>query len=620
MVASLPLRYYLYLNLPPPGHFFRTFLPRHAIYRAVQHLANRIPNVSENREKWTKQIIALIDNELLWRAERGIAVTSIVYPKPDFTQSLNWMSRIDIPLDHPVDDRTQIVFMDIIPDYDLDWLCPNFPVTESTWTYVIDLEDHAFTINGIMHFALDRMPPDISTCLVRPSTSTTYFQMTPKAEMLYSTFVRRWSPVHRVPPERLVDSYDIISPVLTNLEEWRTSTWNELNASESLAVHLVETILRDQSTQIRNPDFLDDRRMFNFCQWQLITAAAPLAVAFLPPSTISNSRILRPQINISLESRNRPAFSYSPYRKKIGLSNWHAPPPMWFRGCLIILCHRLDSAEFVKAEVFHMVQTLKASHRNEGLGLVFDGRNVVGVALDNTFIRHTPALPVYDHQLRLMDGFRLIMHLLSPCLLTEKAPWRPSASQPPRSSLPLPVEIIFRIIQLVDCDNYNVLPSVSYAFRRLHFTYPRFGNVILLRAIQGGAFRAFDTINQQGCCVRFNRRMIDSHDPGFTFYHCQSKLGPRFFTPLEYATQLNAPRQISSGLRDIHILHCPGMTHIIRLGLRVLNMYTQDRNEAHIPEDVGVTMQVVLGSWSFEKVKAVQEDEVWYRYHVARES
>lgn len=293
---------------------------------------------------------------------------------------------------------------------------------------------------------------------------------------------------------------------------------------------------------------------------------------------------------------------------------------MWFRGCLVILCHRLDRTEFVKAEVFRMVQSLKASHRNEGIGLIFDGQNVVGVALDDKSIRHSPALPVYNHQLRLMDGFRLMVHLLSPCLLTEKVPWRPSAPQPTRSPLPLPIEIIVRIIQFVGSDTCSILPLVSYTFRRLYFTCPRFGNFILLQATRGGVFHAFDTIDQQGCCIRFDRHMNDYHYSGFTFYHRQPKLGPTFFTTPEYIASLNAPWLPRHDKHKMQVLHHPAMTHILRLGLQLWNMYIPGSNEALIPEEAEVTMQVVLGSWTIMKLKAPQDGEVWYWYHVARES
>ncbi|CAE7170312.1 unnamed protein product, partial [Rhizoctonia solani] len=166
------------------GHFFRSYLPRSADpNHAAQYVANRIPRDYEKRKEWMGKIISLIENELLWRAERGIQVSEPIFPDFGGIQPFGWESYVDIALDHPVDNRQQIAFTDIVPDHDLDWLRP---LNLVQWSYVVDLEDYAFTINGILHFSFDQMPQDISECLVHPTTSSVYYKMTPKAEELGS--------------------------------------------------------------------------------------------------------------------------------------------------------------------------------------------------------------------------------------------------------------------------------------------------------------------------------------------------------------------------------------------------------------------------------------------------
>ncbi|KAG8727596.1 hypothetical protein FRC11_012846, partial [Ceratobasidium sp. 423] len=594
------------------GRYFRTALFGYADpHNAGQYLANRIPKDAEEREKWIKQIINLIENELQWRTEQGIAATETVHPGANDTRS-----RLDIALDHAVDDRRQIAFMDIVPDYDLDWLWPKF--YERGWTYVIDLQDRAFTIDGILHFAFDTMPRNIPQCLVRPTICATYYKATPEAEALYSTFVQRWPPSLQKPAEDHVDTYSQISPIVTNLEEWGARAWDGLNASEALAVHLVATILQDQSTQIRNPDFIGDRRMFTYCQWQILTAAAPSAAAFFPMLN-SSSVPLHPGIHLTLEeSRSDPrmTFEFMQGLEKAEVGDW-VIPPIWFRGCLIKLCHRLDTPEFMMAEVHQMVRALQASIRNEGLGLIFDGRNVVGVALDNARVRHSPVLPIYNHQLRLMDGFRLMMHLLSPCVLTNKTPWRASAPRPSQAALALPMEIIVRITQFLDSDAYGLLPLVSYSFRQLYFTYPRFGDIILLQPSQKGSFYIFNTVEQRKHYAYFFRHTIGLPASSFGFYHHQRKLGPIFFTPEEYTESRARPK--ATGIRHVIVptLVCPMLTHIFRLCLQVPDEGTPESSESLKQEDTGVSMQVVEGRWSFQETLLPEEDEVWYLDHIA---
>ncbi|CAE6424790.1 unnamed protein product [Rhizoctonia solani] len=276
----------IYRERPGTWAYRYNDLPNYAdIHNAGRYLAGRIPRDDTKREEWVRQTIASIENELLWRTQRGIPTTETVYSELEYTRR-SWKSFTDIAPDHPVDDRRQIAFEQIIPDYDLEWLYPRFMAR--TWTYVIDLEDRAFTVHGILHFSFDRMPPHIAQSLVQPLTSTTYFKMTPQAEMMYSTFVQRWPPLFKQPSEDCTNAYASMLPIITTLDEWGTRAWDDLNAAEALSVHLVATILLDQSTQIRNPDIIGDRRMFAYCQWQLLTAAAPSALVLTPPPVPSD--------------------------------------------------------------------------------------------------------------------------------------------------------------------------------------------------------------------------------------------------------------------------------------------------------------------------------------------
>ncbi|KAF8761187.1 Cytosol aminopeptidase family, catalytic domain [Rhizoctonia solani] len=313
------------------GHFFRNRLPKCAsIYDAGQMLADKIPRDETERERWIQQTIMLIENELLWRAEHGIPTSEQVFATPCGTDAGShlWKIPIDISLDHLVDDRTEVAFMDIIPDYKLDWMYPTRYRTRLT--YVIDLEDRAFTINGILHFPFLNMPQSIAECVTMHSQirRNAYFNMNLRGAISYSMSIRRWPRSFCTPSEGLLDLYDLLSPTVMGLEQWRTRSWEELNASESLSVHLAATILRDQATQIQNPDFFhnNDRRMFAYYQWQLITAAAPLAFDLALLSARFKFGAFNPHIDISLDPEDPGISNLSfPDMERLNVVGWTPP-------------------------------------------------------------------------------------------------------------------------------------------------------------------------------------------------------------------------------------------------------------------------------------------------------
>ncbi|KAF8593418.1 hypothetical protein BDV93DRAFT_566577 [Ceratobasidium sp. AG-I] len=180
------------------GQYFRSYLKGDAhVDEAGGVLADMIPRDSVERETWIQQTIQSIENELAWRRECGFKRSSIlrpdVKPKPkkDPYEDYNYDSERDSDEDsdieseeelvydvepgHLVEDRTRIAFMEIVPGTDMGWLMPDFE--KSIWTYVLDLDERAFTVNGRIHFPMDNMPPGEDGWVKYLSTGTSWDEM-----------------------------------------------------------------------------------------------------------------------------------------------------------------------------------------------------------------------------------------------------------------------------------------------------------------------------------------------------------------------------------------------------------------------------------------------------------
>ncbi|KAF8761188.1 hypothetical protein RHS01_01266 [Rhizoctonia solani] len=104
----------------------------------------------------------------------------------------------------------------------------------------------------------------------------------------------------------------------------------------------------------------------------------------------------------------------------------------------------------------------------------------------------------------------------------------------------------------------------------------------------------------------------------FRFYHLQRGLASKFITPTEYAkAQDSRKEELESD--QCHNL-CPTMTHISRMKLRVLDEYVPCLDEPIIPEKSAVAMQLVLGTWTLDRIKVSKEVEAWYRGHVSQQA
>lgn len=167
----------------------------------------------------------------------------------------------------------------------MEWLMPDFE--KSIWTYVLDLDDRAFTVNGRIHFPMDNMPPGEDGWIDYLWTGTHWDEMyrshRPDTPGEYAMMLNRWSEPFLRPIQDHVDGYRAILPQETPLAEWGIPQWDNLTLAQALSARLLQIVLVDHASRLRNPDMLGERRLFNCCQWQILCAAAPSLVIYPPP-------------------------------------------------------------------------------------------------------------------------------------------------------------------------------------------------------------------------------------------------------------------------------------------------------------------------------------------------
>ncbi|KAG8723516.1 hypothetical protein FRC09_003007 [Ceratobasidium sp. 395] len=476
--------------------YYRTYIPCSSHPDTFgDWFAGQIPREECHRLAWIASLIEQIDEEVRWRNERGIPDEECL--------DLNYIwSKVDEGFTVLYEGRP-MVFQDIkgiengmVPDEDHD----------TEWSYVIDLDNQAFTINGRMHFRLDNMPPgSINRYFWRiPSPYYPGTNCIPTFAHPPSTPVEHIATVSRWPPPSFDISethkeYKTLGPILLSPQEWGAPTWTNLTTAQQLSGNLVEVILRDSAEKLSNPDITKTRPSFHVCLWQLLSAAAPshLCLPAPDPSTsqpIANS-LIRPLHTLRGPSGYMncmtPHYSYLTH----GLKDENCDhKPYWFRGCLVVFCPRLDDTEYVEYENVFMVNSLRKFGRTTGVGILFSGRHILAVSVDGDTVRCSHPLPLYDAKMNIQDGFLLATHLLSLHSATNKTPWTPSAKSltidRPRG---LPDELVREITFYLDHEDYQSLGQVSRLFRGLYAKHPRVGSHILLGYASNGNYHVLHT-------------------------------------------------------------------------------------------------------------------------------
>ncbi|KAG8709091.1 hypothetical protein FRC08_018539 [Ceratobasidium sp. 394] len=316
--------------------------------------------------------------------------------------------------------------------------------------------------------------------------------------------VSRWSKLS-LDTNRIDEDYEYLRAIETQASDWGVPGWDELSVSQTLCTKLVQAILTDHADIFTNPDVADQRSMHNLCCWQLVSAAAP-SLLVCPPMAQAQldlpNTLVAPRFQLGswhagphffegnirmLEGLEKYQLEFYQEMQERKMNAWDHV--YWtLRGCLIMFCPRLDTPDHVKVEILSTVAALRRSPSGKSVAVVFSGKHVIAVSVDDGVIRHSPPLLVHDLKMNLQDGALLLVHLLNPQPgnktyhhLSQR--WEPEFKGP---SGVFPGEILTEIIHYADYEAWSLFFQVSYYTRSVCLSHPRVNDSILLRAVDGG--------------------------------------------------------------------------------------------------------------------------------------
>ncbi|CUA77078.1 hypothetical protein RSOLAG22IIIB_06492 [Rhizoctonia solani] len=365
------------------------------------------------------------------------------------------------------------------------------------WTYVIDLDNLMFTVNQVVHFRLDNMPPS------NPGLGYYWTDLSKTPRECFPVTFHLWpNPLFDI--EERQQSYNALNPVILPVREWGVPNCDKFTMAQRFSMALSNYFLRNISTEMHQAYTPKDRRRTGHFCWDLLCAATS-GVPLLHYDEQPDERILASR-----------AEGNSPYVlvEKTGAQEFKSFEPTdagnycWVRGCLVTFCVQLSQKGQVEHEILQMVHKMHLDEQAECVGIILSSqRELIVVAIDNGLgptreVRHTPVLDIRPSTGRpgeASDGLLLLLQLLSPpaTIPPLRLPWRaPWPNQPvPLMPQQLSVELVQHIIHYADTETYLTLCKVSKSIRKICLSNPRVGEYTILHKIPQGdlAFAARHT-------------------------------------------------------------------------------------------------------------------------------
>ncbi|CAE7135005.1 unnamed protein product [Rhizoctonia solani] len=449
-----------------------------------QRLANMVPREPSAFKDWVADRIHILENAKTNEIVDEYDHSNVIYP----------------------DDGVGADELGFDTTYDNDW---TFPGNLIEWTYIFDLDNMTFTINGATHFRLDNMPPNLD-----------FYEGDdigiPK-KYLRDT-VDLW-PVPNFDIEEQQCRYKALKPIVVPATEWSAPTWEELSVSQRFSIEIAHHWLHNTSDLFQHAYAPVIRSEVGKFGWDVLCASVPALPIFqekdfktlgLSPQTLSSGfhadRTRPPycgrppperseaEIDWSAEFNRRQELTLEAIRHPNKFLDNKSIKYFWVRGCLITFCVRLYEPIYVALEVEKMVKKMQLDGHTESVGVILSSQQeLVVVAVDGSQVRHSPVLDIRatdGRPGRATDGRLLLTYLLSPPCTTSPLPWRAiQPLHPPdthsSSIANLPPEILSAIVGSVDMNTYVSLCRVSKSFRAACVANPRIGEYTILHKIPG---------------------------------------------------------------------------------------------------------------------------------------
>ncbi|CAE6521943.1 unnamed protein product [Rhizoctonia solani] len=448
-----------------------------------QHLVNTIPRTPAAFKKWmTKRI------QMLKRAQ------TFHDNDPKGDPEYAWKGSLSAGADKPGYTVT----------YANDWT-----YGRELWSYVIDFDNLAFTVNGIRHFRLDNLPRDLSVCY----DDNHYERDVPEEYLCDPGQVDLW-PLAQFDTEACLAKYRALESIVVPATEWGIPTWEDLSVSQQFSIELGLDYIDNHSFIFVYGFRSDQPEMVQFC-WNALCASVPALPIFepdrwrLPVQTLVSGfnehtwpghRGTPPSFRLDHDPPNDRNYLFFPdgscllFRKPYYMdpSKDSDKGYFWVRGCLVTFCVQLVESVYVAYEVEHMVQKMRQSPKvtAESVGIILSSQHqIVVVALDGPRVRHSPVLDIgaMDGKPgRASEGRLLLTRLLSPVSCAGQSR---KLSTAPKSIDDLPLEVLRMIIEYTDVSVYLVLWRVSKSIRSVCVANPRVDAYTVLYKVPGPEMR-----------------------------------------------------------------------------------------------------------------------------------
>lgn len=337
----------------------------------------------------------------------------------------------------------------------------------------MDLDNHIFTVNGVVHFKFDSMPPMTDT---GPGFVSYLEGELPLPEEYFAATSLWPSPDFDI--EKAQRKYNTLEPIVIPFVDWGAPTWGTLSVAQHLATCLIRALVKDNSVEFKYSHFPFMQEQLGLFCWQLTCAAAPSNLICPPEDAppIDGMLYARTSDTDNLLRGDHPTIHW-----QLGYGGLQERF-FWFRGYLIMFCCGLNEPAFMMREVERMVTRLRQRESPSHMGIIISSWHMVAVLLDGSEVHHSPVLDLHDGKSELKEGVLLLTHLLRPISTGSKTPWgKPPPSQPYNTTRSaLPEDILREILYFSDHETYLRLSFVSRRFRSICLAQPRIGHHALL--------------------------------------------------------------------------------------------------------------------------------------------
>ncbi|KZW03039.1 hypothetical protein EXIGLDRAFT_728575 [Exidia glandulosa HHB12029] len=382
------------------------------------------------------------------------------------------------------------------------------------WTYVIDLDRNAFTVNGNSHVQLDKLP--------RGEDADEW-----------TVALNRDHPA----------SMELSSPIEPSAEH--IALYDAVHASESPVSTIPEF-------EFSTCGVLMDQFFRNFC-----FVYDPRVIAEEQPNTATFLAAARGIVALAtwgdFDLTAQPLTERHTYRERSDIDpEWSGPSSkthFWHRGVLFVLDSGLEDASQLRGAVGRVVHLWRECKdaRKRTIAFVITLRDLVQIDLsDDQNVKHTALLPLASRDLQApsaddddddypsrISGFPVKMKFTptSPAFAMLKTTLTPElpASSPSDLSGPFPLDVIERLLDWCDTDTLASLSETCKSMRTLWLNRPRLdvGPYRLLHSVGNGIFTALDAYGDTTSVLVGGLRFDDYEKEGGSGYNLRLFVGGR---------------------------------------------------------------------------------------------